>query len=786
MNKQQFIFSLIIYLYMFPLSLSADVKFNYSDRLVELYDNAIELNDKKDYLKAFRSILDTEKLMREELNVQHITPNQLDDNSFKYPYWTILKSKAEIAYMIANHEAMGEVEKELADGLELRNKNVDELCSDLEKIRGSRFALLHNYVSAETCLVKSLKLRKEREEFDFFPFIVPVREDLAQVYYNQKKYVEALAQLDYLLKHPKMDCDNRTPNIEVENKRLFYMKAIILARMGRYDDALLLTDANMEKINAHENVRDYAELLRIKGKILMLQYDATGIFNPVAKDCYTEYLKMSKDFIDENFVGMTESEREQYWMAEQPFATDCYRLEDKAPSLIYDVALFSKAVLLQMGRDFKPDMSLEQKRGKLDMVRVGWKDIRNKLEYGCVAVEFLQYERDGREYLGALVLGKTSKEPDFVRITPLEMIKKHKLREGLTVEDAMHAPGRGDSDNEKDLLYSDSILSAMIWNADLVEAIGDSQRVYFSPDGILHLLALEYLLPESMKGKRLFRLTSTRLLTEERKPFSSESVLLCGGVNYVAQSGCTSAFDNDAFAYTSMKNVGVGLPFLPGTLAEVDSIVSVRHNSSDKLLCGLESTEAALRTMASRFNIIHLATHGCFEAASSEGTDLRSASTDDQLSRCCLFLSGAQQNLNDSSFDVRNPDGLLSARELAGMDLSNVALVVMSACQSGLGYLTLDGVFGLQRGLKTAGVRAVIASMWEVDDKSTVLFMKALYEGLLRGKTLHIAFDDAREYLRNNEFERKRRRAGLRDLTVKQRFNQPRFCDAFILIDALE
>lgn len=90
--------------------------------------------------------------------------------------------------------------------------------------------------------------------------------------------------------------------------------------------------------------------------------------------------------------------------------------------------------------------------------------------------------------------------------------------------------------------------------------------------------------------------------------------------------------------------------------------------------------------------------------------------------------------MNSSRFSPDNYDGILSARELAEQDLSNVNLLVLSACQSGLGYICTDGVYGLQRGLKTAGVKAIIASLWRVDDQATMLLMIKMYEYLGQGK----------------------------------------------------
>ena len=85
------------------------------------------------------------------------------------------------------------------------------------------------------------------------------------------------------------------------------------------------------------------------------------------------------------------------------------------------------------------------------------------------------------------------------------------------------------------------------------------------------------------------------------------------------------------------------------------------------------------------------------------------------------------------------------------MDLKGVDITVMSACMSGLGYITPDGVYGLQRGLKTAGVKTIISTLWSVDDEASSFFVIQLYKNLEAGMSVHEAFWTARETLQKYE-----------------------------------
>ena len=149
----------------------------------------------------------------------------------------------------------------------------------------------------------------------------------------------------------------------------------------------------------------------------------------------------------------------------------------------------------------------------------------------------------------------------------------------------------------------------------------------------------------------------------------------------------------------------------------------------------------------------HLATHGFFAAPDVKNlfdVDLRTESlfetTHSQRSstlagRNPLLLSGlvvAGANLPPEKDDLGVPtgeDGVLTAEEIVGLDLRNTELVTLSACETGLGDVAAgEGVFGLQRAFHQAGARAVIASLWKVDDAATQALMVEFYQNLWQKK----------------------------------------------------
>ena len=159
------------------------------------------------------------------------------------------------------------------------------------------------------------------------------------------------------------------------------------------------------------------------------------------------------------------------------------------------------------------------------------------------------------------------------------------------------------------------------------------------------------------------------------------------------------------------------------------------------------------------------------------------------MSENFLVLAGANTNIGDENFDKEQRDGLLSALEMSALDLSEVELFVASACQSGSGYITADGVYGIQRGLKNAGVGAMVVSLFNVSDKATSIMLSNFQAFIAQGMPLHKAFMAARETLKAPAQQKKEYFDAALMSTVVQGgddFNLPQYTNAFILIDAVD
>jgi CHAT domain-containing protein len=193
---------------------------------------------------------------------------------------------------------------------------------------------------------------------------------------------------------------------------------------------------------------------------------------------------------------------------------------------------------------------------------------------------------------------------------------------------------------------------------------------------------------------------------------------------------------------------------LPGTRKEVVSITAMlqANNIKTDLYTGINGNEEAFKALSNQnINVIHIATHGFFypdEKVNPQDMDRMMLMGDqkfrniaDPLRRSGLILAGGNRTWKGEEPIARMEDGILTAKEISEMNLQNTELVVLSACETGLGDIKGgEGVFGLQRAFKLAGVKTIIMSLWKVPDGSTSEMMQLFYSKWLRGMDKRDAF----------------------------------------------
>ena len=336
----------------------------------------------------------------------------------------------------------------------------------------------------------------------------------------------------------------------------------------------------------------------------------------------------------------------------------------------------------------------------------------------------------------------------------------------------------------------------LIWDK-IASKIHEGETIYFSPAGLLHQIAIEnipYDQTHTMSDVyTMVRLSSTREIAKKDKSIKHHTATIYGGIFYDVDKTSLLAesrnYDTeDMFTYRSISstlpNRGSVL-YLPGTKKEAESIYSLlnSNNITSTLYTASKANEESFKSLSGKHrNILHIGTHGFYWEDSTArkqdyfsqriqlqmlGDNQLQKPSIDPLTRCGLLFAGSNIALSGHSNDLPEgvQDGILTAKEISLMDLRDADLVVLSACETAKGDITSEGIFGLQRAFKMAGVQTIIMSLWKVNDQATQMLMTEFYTNWIsKNQSKREAFKNAQN-------------------TVRAKFEEPEYWAGFILLD---
>lgn len=339
-----------------------------------------------------------------------------------------------------------------------------------------------------------------------------------------------------------------------------------------------------------------------------------------------------------------------------------------------------------------------------------WQDIQSKLGEHDIAIEFTTVPLsplDKDNYILALILASTG-EPAMAVISTKAIIKNLK---------------------SKDDLYDNSQYYNLIWGF-MQEHLAGKQHVYFAPDNSLSDIAIEYLNDGQQtffEKYEVYRLSSTKELCRNYSETpASKNIAIFGDVDYNTE-------------LVAEKRGGNSFGELKYSREEIDGIkTSVKKSFKTEIYYGKNATEKQFRELSNNNPmILHISSHGEYDG------DDKVLETD-AMENSFLALSGA--NYLDAD-DILN-DGIITAADIAQMNLRQCDMAVLSACNTGIGGKGVDGIFGLQRGFKNAGVHSLLMSLKPVYDESTAKLMIAFYQGLAQGKSKRKSLLDAQNAIK--------------------------------------
>ena len=388
-----------------------------------------------------------------------------------------------------------------------------------------------------------------------------------------------------------------------------------------------------------------------------------------------------------------------------------------------------------------------------------WRDVQKRLKPGEAAIEMIRLHTlaDSVYYSILVVKPDTKDHPEFFTI-----------RDGKKLETRYVAYYK----NAIRFKRSDRHSYRKFW-VPLKEGLKGVKKVYISPDGVYNQINLNTLVdPKTKKFVideiEVAMVTNTRDILEfgTRKKSSKRAVLLGHPKYYINPKSeiREGVKDNDMDAQEDSWLKHAFFSDLPGTAIEVEGIKKVLKEQAWNIVIhlGNKALEDSLKNINNP-DILHIATHGFFipslsdQQDNSRGVEIKAGKKkkqehnqieNDPMLRSGLILAGVTDYFNATE-KPNTDDGVLTAYEAMNLHLDQTDLVVLSACETGLGKVQSgEGVYGLQRALKIAGARTVLMSLWKVSDEATQKLMNVFYTEWLKSGNKREAFQKAQQKIR--------------------------------------
>lgn len=598
--------------------------------------------------------------------------------------------------------------------------------------------------------------------------------------------------------------ENSEERLEVLNYR-----SIALSELGLYHETAALLK-HMMKIKQPIYRNDYKEyrkdLLRLANMEAFSSISGYPQEMDSAKIHQTEYLRLEENRIKAQAPWMTSMQRSALWKDAQQellqvtgFAVQAGAIREPFVEEVYKANVLAKGLLLQTERAFaeaiqqhgtaderealsqigtlyetlvvaereqdvakQTELKIKIQTAENLLIRkntalkdymayldVDFKAIHSALHKGEVLVDFLEMKhvQQNDKSVCAFIIRPEWEYPHLMRVCRYSEIDQ--------IAPQLNAR-----------LYEDSISCAFRHLAldSVLQYVNPGERLYYVPDGVLHSVAMENLKTDN--GQLLSEVYDMRRISSARQIAQNHAqairtyrkATLYGALDY----GCYSTADDPipiSPTPDSEDERGVGDAYEPlrATEYEIKTINSILKKAKFNTSCyrETEGTEESFRAIdGSGPDIIHLATHGYYLTQEQAQKVKGLAGYTDPMQLSGLVMSGGNAGWLNVATEEGSLDGLLSAQEIAGMDLSNTKLVVLSACKTAGGQTKADGIFGLQRAFKKAGAGSLLMTLWGVNDEATAMFMTVFYQQLSKnGWDHHRSFVEAKSQIRQQRPE---------------------------------
>jgi CHAT domain-containing protein len=627
------------------------------------------------------------------LSIKKIFEGRLQTSN---PEYAVVLNQLALLYIQMNKNEL--VEPLLQKASTIYKKKFTEENASFAKVQndlGNFYRLQGKNTEAEVTLTKALAIR-QRTLGENHPDYVKSLETLGILYWKKGDLAKAYPYLNNATNKSLEFINNYFPPMSEAEKTKYW--DILQPRFQRFYNYAI--DASSSNPAVIKDVYNY----QIATKALLLNSTnkvKKAILESGDQSMINEYV---------SWIGQKEALARYYALSKEELTQqkiDLVALEKEANT--------TERSLSQRSSDFAKGYNVEQIH--LDKVSAQLQDSEAIVEIIRVR-SFDKDFTDESRYL-ALVLTKGSAQPTMI---VLENGNQLETRYAKFYKNAIQQK------------IPDEYSYAQYWSRLESHLVG-KKTIYISPDGVYNQINVNTL--KKTEGDYILNQFDVIIIG------NSKDLIALKGKKIQAQK-------KDAFVL-GFPDYGGNAVALPGTKVEIDGINKILTTNGYKVAKYEQknATETSVKALKGP-SLVHIATHGYFLAdADLKGNDALGVNADNAknnpLLRSGLILSGVQSSTDKSNSDLQsNDNGVLTAYEAMNLSLEGTDLIILSACETGLGDVRAgEGVYGLQRAFLVAGASTLIMSLWKVDDAATQVLMTNFYTNLAKGGSKAKAFKQA-------------------------------------------
>ncbi len=629
------------------------------------------------------------------------------------------------------------------------------------------------YSHAESLYLETLQFKKELLGKKNNSYGITLK-NLALLYRKQGKYIESESLFLESLEIKREILGENHPDYLIN-----LLNLAVLYRIIRLNEKSAQYFEQFSKSN-HNRIFDDFYFMSEKELIDYVNSEKNNLFTPLSflNDFSFQYPRVNISSLDNELIIKGLSLRNQELIKKSIQKSNNKALKDKYHQFLSNKIQIKK--LKELPLDKRPDnfgiLTKETEQIEKELIiesttfsnykkelTTSFNNIKSKLKKNEVAfdlVSFNYYKKTASDSIiyAAFIVKEDSKFPKFVTLFEEKKLA-FLLSKNKTQQDSTRI-------NKQ---YTEKAICDLFLKP-LEKELEGIKTIYLSPTGLGHQIDFAAL-PSS--GNQTLgeeynlhilsspaELVNYKVSSLDKK--SNIEFLLYGGIDYNKSNSKTKIDNeiveptNDIAALRNQSGIS-GFDYLNGTNNEINQIQlkSSLNGFTTTVYKESEATEESINQLDGRTTpfVLHLATHGFFfpdpviEMSNEfliEGKSKVFKTSDDPMMRSGLVFSGANKSLGKVNDNQSEDDGILTASEISNLDLSACQLVVLSACETGLGEVKgSEGVFGLQRAFKMAGVKNIIMSLWKVPDAQTAELFDIFYNECFAGKTIHEAFHSA-------------------------------------------